>query len=440
MTNSPPISLSKARRWEAIIALVIVIIALLVKWQSTWMPENVYVPTPKMPVPNTFDDYAAAVGLMRDSDAIGRAIDAKPTIDRHQFTLTEEQKLVAENAPAFAKMHDGFTHTYLQPPIRSFDGTLPYLSKDRALARAVLLKSKVDEASGDWRTAMNDRIDDIKLGSDLPRGSELIGMLVGIACQALGRGRTRDATKVIDHLSSNDARAASKRLAEIDAAQVPISQTLTEEKWSTQAGLVELTSKDHNWRRVLLGEYGVQTDSVFTSVDWAANTTYWLLEIESPRTAYAHFTDDMDKTIALSSRPWPLQRAASPIPMPTDPVSRILLPVYQGATYVAMRNMVLNRLLDCQLALRAYYVDHAEYPIQLSDLTPKYLPAIPLDPFSNNHQVKYKRTGAKYLLYSIGPDAADNGGTPIRNAGNSGMEYAASAPDAKGDVVAGVNY
>jgi len=40
---------------------------------------------------------------------------------------------------------------------------------------------------------------------------------------------------------------------------------------------------------------------------------------------------------------------------------------------------------------------------------PKYLPAVPDDPFDNG-AMKYRQTDAGYTIYSVGPDGDDDGG------------------------------
>lgn len=81
----------------------------------------------------------------------------------------------------------------------------------------------------------------------------------------------------------------------------------------------------------------------------------------------------------------------------------------------------------------------------LSDLVPNYLPAVPMDPFADNAPLRYIRTGTHFVLYSIGPDGADNGGTPIENQtddqGNpvSGPKKYYIYSESHGDIVAGIN-
>ncbi len=84
--------------------------------------------------------------------------------------------------------------------------------------------------------------------------------------------------------------------------------------------------------------------------------------------------------------------------------------------FKAAYDETFTRLLMTMLALRAYKLDHqGSYPQTLGGLTPKYLSAVPLDPFADQAPFQYRpvKGGASYLLYSIGPDGIDNGGSPI---------------------------
>ena len=107
----------------------------------------------------------------------------------------------------------------------------------------------------------------------------------------------------------------------------------------------------------------------------------------------------------------------------------------------------LNRLLETQLALRAYKCDHGAYPNSLSELAPAYLTRVPEDPFSNHAPLIYRRDGKRYTLYSIGFDAKDDGGKPISFSDLKGDEHCifyyntySLIKNPIGDIVAGVNY
>ena len=48
-------------------------------------------------------------------------------------------------------------------------------------------------------------------------------------------------------------------------------------------------------------------------------------------------------------------------------------------------------------------------PDSLADLTPNFLPSVPIDPF-DERPLRYKKAANGYVVYSIGPDFTDNGG------------------------------
>jgi hypothetical protein len=88
---------------------------------------------------------------------------------------------------------------------------------------------------------------------------------------------------------------------------------------------------------------------------------------------------------------------------------------WQARQRAAMRHKRIVahlRLLIAELALRCYQSEHGRAPANLDQLVPAYLRGVPIDPFSNNPLI-YRRTGSKWLLYSVGEDAVDDGGKPV---------------------------
>jgi hypothetical protein len=68
-----------------------------------------------------------------------------------------------------------------------------------------------------------------------------------------------------------------------------------------------------------------------------------------------------------------------------------------------------QRLLCTDFALRLYREDHGRFPHQLSELVPKYLDAVPIDPYCDKPLV-YKATDGKYRLYTVWFNGLDDGG------------------------------
>ena len=61
-------------------------------------------------------------------------------------------------------------------------------------------------------------------------------------------------------------------------------------------------------------------------------------------------------------------------------------------------------------ALAVYRADHGEYPADLSALVPAVLPQLPTDLYTGKPFV-YHRTKDGYLLYSLGDNGTDDGGS-----------------------------
>ncbi|MCS6860550.1 MAG: type II secretion system protein GspG [Abditibacteriales bacterium] len=90
-------------------------------------------------------------------------------------------------------------------------------------------------------------------------------------------------------------------------------------------------------------------------------------------------------------------------------LSRQLMPTFVRAYKKAAGVQARVDLLRLALALRLYRHDHGAYPANLNALQPQYLPAVPLDPFTNKPFV-YRREGSGFLLYSFGENHRDDGG------------------------------
>jgi len=85
------------------------------------------------------------------------------------------------------------------------------------------------------------------------------------------------------------------------------------------------------------------------------------------------------------------------------------LPSYEMGPKHEIRATAYQRLAQISIALALYRADHGEYPPELAKLTPDYLPAVPVDPYSDQ-PFHYLPTLAGYLLYSVGPDRIDDQG------------------------------
>jgi len=85
-------------------------------------------------------------------------------------------------------------------------------------------------------------------------------------------------------------------------------------------------------------------------------------------------------------------------------------------TTLDLSQLFINRCLDdfqvpaiqTLIAIKAYKNDTGNYPASLNDLVPNYLASLPKDPFDGK-PLKY--SALKKIIYSVGPDGQDSGGS-----------------------------
>lgn len=153
----------------------------------------------------------------------------------------------------------------------------------------------------------------------------------------------------------------------------------------------------------------------------------------------------MDLAISDARLPGAIRPHTDSYYLPEDAVSRSVIPTFAQARLNDAVTEVQNAFLLTTLALRAYRLEHGQYPPYLAQLVPRYLKAVPLDSFTppysyRSQTLQYRRTGQTYKLYSFGPDGRDNGGVPIqdrnrpRDKGRYLIEWGST-----GDIVAGIN-
>ncbi len=421
---------SRSEKALLTLSLVVAVIAgtMTLWWQIANANPELAIPTPKLPQPNAYDTYVAAGRMLIHNDEIGEAVTKRGPGDP-VITLREKQKLVQDNAETLRTLREGFAHPYHEPPARSFMHLFSHYAAFRGMARLLVLEGQVREARGDRGEAASSYLDAMYLGKEMPRGGPLIGALVGYACEAIGR---RPLWKLADRLSASEARTAAQRMEEqIMTRRVPFADTLQEEKWTSQAGLIELFQQGSS-------NFASEMIAGGEQAPWRANLLFQArLLLKGKRRIIRDHARFMDQRIANARHPY----AAHPPepPLPNDPINEMILPVFGQAHIKAVDTETQDALLMVALALRAYRAERGRYPARLEELTPVYLKKIAADPFALQGTVKYRRTGDKYLLYSVGPDGRDDGGKPIHNLNGDGRQKNFAEAGTVGDFVVGVN-
>jgi len=91
------------------------------------------------------------------------------------------------------------------------------------------------------------------------------------------------------------------------------------------------------------------------------------------------------------------------------PISRHLFPAVRRISERYVHSIATLRTARAALAVERYRQAEGGLPGGLADLVPRFLAEVPEDPF-DEQPLRYKVIDGGYMVYSIGPDQADDGG------------------------------
>ena len=91
-------------------------------------------------------------------------------------------------------------------------------------------------------------------------------------------------------------------------------------------------------------------------------------------------------------------------------LARLLFPAAEKVGEAMMRSDAQMRSTIAALAAERYRLADGRWPESLAGLVPKYLSEVPKDPY-DGAPLRLRRLGDGVVVYSVGPDGNDNGGT-----------------------------
>lgn len=379
-----------------------------------------------VPQPNGYDTVLAAGKLMvKKHDGVEVNPWPKP---KTPYSLSQRKAFVAANQPAINKLREGLAQEYLDRSGEHFNSTVL-----RALARTLAFAAKTSADVGDLPGASRYALDAIALSQQIPRGGGMMPEIIGNSCEPFGQ---KALWEIADKLDAKTAHAAAARLAALEKERWPLSATFQEEKRMVRSQFQPIFTGGPlaAWRNTatFFGEAQAMTsqlikmmpgktasepepETLTDKLQWAklrAQVVYY-----GPRTVATNMETWMELVGKRSEQPWSNPRPAPPLP--SDPLSQIILPVYGQLEIKWMLTRAQSQLLQGYLLLRAVRLETGRYP-EPSEAT-KLLPA---DPFSPTRApLRYHRDSAeKITLWSVGPNATDEGGIPGRQeAGKEGI-------------------
>ena len=399
----------------------VLLFALVIIFLVNNRPPSIHVPTPRMPKDNGYD-YFVRAGKMLGVQGPSSCATRQP----NSWTVPELKRYVLSNAPALAMVREGLKRECVLPPARSAKGVfLPEFARTRELARRVVDEGRYYRAIGNFRRAADSHLDCIEMGAVFPRGGSLIAGLVGEAIEAIGE---HDFGQLIPNLDSGGLAHVAARLERIETRQVPYAEVIEEEGRVSAAILVEECGRPgYLWSFANPASWFSSGPFGFSGRPSAGEVYLRARYAFCNKTAACRsFMDYAKATAAEARKPYTGKFKVS---VPANPVLQMLSPVFDRVRQCWELEAAKRALIQADVALRRYRFDHGRYPDALSALVPAYLKKQPIDPFGIGKPLRYKSLngGKDFLLYSLGPNLKDDGGTP----GSQQNSYST------GDVVAG---
>ena len=336
---------------------------------------------------------------------------------------------VTRNAPALARLRAALAAGIEVPAVESYDDVSTQLGTfagARELARQLAQESDVRAADGDVMGAAGSGLDALALGAQISRGPILNG-LVGVATSAIGRLSLKRHAGLLDAAQS---REVAQKL-ELVAAQMPSYAEILRDEERTTLTLLRFLLADLDAPITRAKTQAALDEGKLDGP--TAKMTREMLQL-----SLADLERDARAIFATAN-----ERAAMPyLPAAQSAPIRGAYAYTNGSAQILSmpitrfnfeHNALNYRLLAAALRLRAAKLESGQYPETFN---------AGIDPFSPTlAPLIYRRAGDTYLLYSVGPDGADDEGGEIQTLvtnEQTGVQNVTDrlAPESTGDIVA----
>lgn len=332
----------------------------------------------------------------------------------------------SDNAAAFKSVDLAMTKKGIdwKIPFRSpaISILLPDLNKQRQLSTLIQHDALAAHESGNDRQTMRDLRRIWFIGNAVDHQPVLISHLVATGIRSLA------------------ADLAQKTAPDLKIGSGPIDVPPAEIK-AIIAMLLDEKESRAAYQRSLLGERAFELDAarcvadgrlslstITASAPVRGNPLAMVGDVAARPMALAdglimirHTTAFRDAT--AKAQDWQSFQAIVPPPPPEvmgspyrHMVARVMMPSFDRSMQTEFRMSFARRTGAIALATALYRADHdGKFPAKLEDLVPTYLPALPADPMVTGGTLKYVAATTQPIVYSIGDDGIDQGGSEVSN-------------------------
>jgi hypothetical protein len=356
-------------------------------------------------------DGAAEMTVDAEKSDVGR----KFKIPARGTNLTEAQiewarGIVQSNQPALKTFRKAATLTKSRYPVDLSPGLnvlLPHLSKLKTIARLLQAEAVVAVADGDAQRAVDAVKAILAIGRSLANEPIMISQLVSHSTDAIAFATT-------DYLIRR-AALTDAQLADLTAAFARSEDTNSLSlALMGERAIFASTVKDPYV--FLATTRGPSPSSVAQS---AQDLFFGVVRLTGfLERDFGFGLDALTTNIAFARLPDPNRFGSRTNWAAIETrakegryiLSGLLLPALGKAVHRDTEDRAKARIAQTVLAIERYRLAHAgQLPESVGALVPAHLPAILSDPFDGK-PLRFNRRESGYIVYSVGPDAVDDGG------------------------------
>ncbi|MGB2864552.1 MAG: hypothetical protein WBC05_14585 [Sedimentisphaerales bacterium] len=308
---------------------------------------------------------------------------------------------VTDNNEALELFHQAAGIEYCRYPINLSAGLstlLPYMSNMRNAARLLELEAIMHAEDGDGAAATLSAISGFGIARSLAREPLTISQLVRGGCQNIAISTIEQIVNRVE-LTDKQLLELIERVRESERIS-DISRAFVGERC---VGIAFIRDPEG----VLMGG----NIPILARPVLSLYKTVGMAEADA-----VIFLDLMDGYMKSTRLPLhERQKAADAVSAKIQSTSKVhvllheIMPALSRATTLELRTIAHLRTADAALAAQRYRLASGKFPDKLADLVPTYLQSVPEDPFDGN-ELRYKRLGPGFVVYSIGDDLSDDGG------------------------------
>jgi len=420
------VSVSRAKTGCAVVTFVVValIVGAAVRLAVVNNPARVSIPSHPVPRDNGWDYFARASDALVKINHPGPLSSAK---DPAQWQMVDYEAFVKANAPALALFREGLGKPCVSPPVphlRQVNNLTTLYSTFRELGRTLCGEAMYYQKRGKYGRALDSRLDCVELGVSLPNQGNYALCLVAASVVRLGVLGPFESTGYtgagsidvyIQKANRSDLARAAERLERIRKDMTPFSGIVLSESETTATEFVEMLGDPtyrHAFSNPLLwprqARRARSNRDLSLPAAFIKGGGYALADKQRIVTDYLAYANVLAKET---------QRPHTGRPSATTPPNLLAEELRDGANdywkyHLQAEALVL--LVQTEIALQRYNLENGSYPARLDKLVPRYLKAVPIDPFGVGKPLRYKPLdgGKSFLLYSVGGNMTDDGGKP----------------------------